>query len=84
MSAQNPLAARRMTAPQITARKGREPIVCLTAYTAPVAAILDEVCDLLLVLLRRSLTPWRPRRARREVPEVLIGQPAPAFPRGAA
>ena len=49
MSAQNPLAARRVTAPQITARKGREPIVCLTAYTAPVAAILDEVCDLLLV-----------------------------------
>jgi len=38
-----------MTAPQITARKGAEPIVCLTAYTAPVAAILDEVCDLLLV-----------------------------------
>ena len=49
MSAQNPLAARRMTAPQITARKGGDPIVCLTAYTAPVAAILDEVCDLLLV-----------------------------------
>jgi 3-methyl-2-oxobutanoate hydroxymethyltransferase len=49
MSAQNPLAARRMTAPRITARKGRDPIVCLTAYTAPVAAILDEVCDLLLV-----------------------------------
>ena len=49
MSAQSPLAARRLTAPQITARKGRDPIVCLTAYTAPVAAILDEVCDLLLV-----------------------------------
>ncbi|MGI9170312.1 MAG: 3-methyl-2-oxobutanoate hydroxymethyltransferase [Caulobacteraceae bacterium] len=49
MSAQNPLAARRLTAPQIAARKGGEPIVCLTAYTAPVAAILDEVCDLLLV-----------------------------------
>src|SRR5665213_2805086 len=38
-----------MTAPQISARKGVDPIVCLTAYTAPVAAILDEVCDLLLV-----------------------------------
>jgi 3-methyl-2-oxobutanoate hydroxymethyltransferase len=49
MSAHNPLAARRITAPQITARKGGDPIVCLTAYTAPVAAILDEVCDLLLV-----------------------------------
>ena len=39
----------RITATQITARKGGEPIVCLTAYTAPVAEILDEVCDLLLV-----------------------------------
>jgi 3-methyl-2-oxobutanoate hydroxymethyltransferase len=39
----------RVTAPQITARKGGEPIVCLTAYTAPMAEILDEVCDLILV-----------------------------------
>ncbi len=29
--------------------KGREPIVCLTAYTAPMAALMDEHCDLLLV-----------------------------------
>jgi len=41
--------ARRVTAPDIRARKGGEPIVCLTAYTAPVAAILDAHCDLLLV-----------------------------------
>lgn len=47
MSAQNIIA--RTTAPQITARKGKEPIVCLTAYDAPTAAILDEYCDLLLV-----------------------------------
>jgi 3-methyl-2-oxobutanoate hydroxymethyltransferase len=40
---------RRVTAPEITARKGGEPIVCLTAYTAPVAQILDPHCDLLLV-----------------------------------
>ena len=39
----------RMTAPQITARKGGEPIVCLTAYDAPSAAIVDEHCDLILV-----------------------------------
>lgn len=38
-----------MTAPQITARKGGEPIVCLTAYDAPTAAIMDEHCDLILV-----------------------------------
>ena len=39
----------RITAPQITARKGGEPIVCLTAYDAPTAAIMDEHCDLILV-----------------------------------
>lgn len=47
MSAQNHV--RRMTVPQITARKGGEPVVCLTAYDAPTAAILDEHCDLILV-----------------------------------
>ena len=47
MSAQNSI--RRMTAPQITARKGGEPIVCLTAYDAPTAALVDEYCDLILV-----------------------------------
>jgi len=40
---------RRITAPDIRARKGGEPIVCLTAYTTPVAQILDPHCDLLLV-----------------------------------
>jgi 3-methyl-2-oxobutanoate hydroxymethyltransferase len=39
----------RITAPQIAARKGGDPIVCLTAYTAPMAALLDEHCDVLLV-----------------------------------
>src|SRR5438128_10718045 len=47
MSAQT--RSQRITAPDITVRKGREKIVCLTAYTAPVAALLDEHCDLLLV-----------------------------------
>ncbi|NNE58552.1 MAG: 3-methyl-2-oxobutanoate hydroxymethyltransferase [Hellea sp.] len=47
MSAQN--FAKRVTAPEITARKGGDPIVCLTAYDAPTATILDEYCDLILV-----------------------------------
>ena len=47
MSAQKPI--RRITAPQITARKGGDPIVCLTAYDAPTAALVDEYCDLILV-----------------------------------
>lgn len=48
MSAQAP-AAPRLTPRKLAAKKGREPIVCLTAYTAPMAALLDEACDLLLV-----------------------------------
>ena len=42
-------SGRRVTAPDITARKGGEPIVCLTAYDAPTAALLDAHCDLILV-----------------------------------
>ncbi|MBV9996290.1 MAG: 3-methyl-2-oxobutanoate hydroxymethyltransferase [Caulobacteraceae bacterium] len=49
MSAQRQETVRRLSTPEVTARKGGEPVVCLTAYTAPVAEILDEVCDLLLV-----------------------------------
>ena len=49
MSAHREEIIRRIAAPDITARKGKEPIVCLTAYTTPVAQILDEACDLLLV-----------------------------------
>jgi 3-methyl-2-oxobutanoate hydroxymethyltransferase len=49
MSAQRQHAVKRITAPRIAARKGGEPIVCLTAYTAPMAELLDEACDLLLV-----------------------------------
>ena len=47
MSSQNTL--RRITAPDIRARKGKEPLVCLTAYDAPMAGLLDPHCDLLLV-----------------------------------
>lgn len=39
----------RTTVPQIRARKGGEPIVVLTAYTAPMAGLLDPHCDVLLV-----------------------------------
>ena len=42
-------ATRALTPPQITARKGGEPIVCLTAYTTPTARLLDSEVDLLLV-----------------------------------
>ena len=49
MSSHRQEAVRRVTAPDIAARKGGSPIVCLTAYTAPMADLLDEHCDLLLV-----------------------------------
>jgi 3-methyl-2-oxobutanoate hydroxymethyltransferase len=42
-------ATKRMMAPDITAKKGREPIVSLTAYHAHTAAIADAYCDFLLV-----------------------------------
>lgn len=43
------VATKRIAAPDLRARKGGEPIVCLTAYTAPMAALLDPHCDVLLV-----------------------------------
>ena len=49
MSSHRQSAVRRFAAPDIAARKGQTPVVCLTAYTAPMAEILDEHCDLLLV-----------------------------------
>jgi 3-methyl-2-oxobutanoate hydroxymethyltransferase len=38
-----------LTASDIRARKGGEPLVCLTAYTTPVARIADAECDVVLV-----------------------------------
>ena len=47
MSAQKPM--RRVTAPDIAARKGGDPIVSLTAYHAHTAALADPYVDFLLV-----------------------------------
>jgi len=47
MSTQNEI--RRLTAPDIRARKGGEPLVCLTSYHAHTARILDGHCDVILV-----------------------------------
>ena len=44
-----PAPMRRLTAPAIQQRKGGEPIVMLTAYTARMAQLLDPHCDMLLV-----------------------------------
>lgn len=44
-----PPRQKRLTPADITALKGVRPIVSLTAYTTPVAKIMDRHCDLLLV-----------------------------------
>lgn len=49
MSSQKQDLVKRMTVPGVTARKGGEPLVCLTCYDAPTAEIMDPHCDVLLV-----------------------------------
>ncbi len=39
----------RLTVSKLRARKGGDPIVCLTAYTAPIAHLLDSLVDVILV-----------------------------------
>ena len=40
---------KRLTAPDIRARKRGEPIVCLTSYHAHTARLVDKYCDVILV-----------------------------------
>src|SRR5438477_617803 len=40
---------RALTPPDIAARKGGIPLVCLTAYTTPIAQLVDPHCDIVLV-----------------------------------
>lgn len=40
---------KRLTTASIRAMKGNDRVVCLTAYTTPIARLLDPHCDLLLV-----------------------------------
>src|SRR5438067_10423713 len=47
MSAQGEF--KRLTAPDIRARKGGDPIVCLTSYHAHTARLVDQYCDVILV-----------------------------------
>ena len=44
-----PAPMKRLTVPAIRNRKGKEPIVMLTAYTTRMAQLLDSHCDVLLV-----------------------------------
>jgi 3-methyl-2-oxobutanoate hydroxymethyltransferase len=49
MSAHGSAAEGRITVRDIRQRKGGAPLVCLTAYTAPMSELLDPFCDILLV-----------------------------------
>src|SRR5690554_7945293 len=40
---------KRISVPQLMARKGQEKIAALTAYTAPFARLLDPVLDMILI-----------------------------------
>lgn len=44
-----PAPMKRLTVPSVRARKAREPLVMLTAYTVRMAQLLDPYCDMLLV-----------------------------------
>ncbi|RAZ72928.1 hypothetical protein DPM35_26415 [Mesorhizobium atlanticum] len=54
-----------MTQPDIRARKGGAPLVCLTTYATSVAKLVDRHCDIVLVgdsvgmVLRGSTTSRR-------------------------
>ncbi|MCD7059839.1 3-methyl-2-oxobutanoate hydroxymethyltransferase [Pelagibacterium xiamenense] len=47
MSHSQPVKA--LTPPDIRTRKGKMPLVCLTAYTTPIARLVDDHCDVVLV-----------------------------------
>jgi 3-methyl-2-oxobutanoate hydroxymethyltransferase len=38
-----------VTPPDVASRKGQNPLVCLTAYTTPMARLVDAHCDIVLV-----------------------------------
>ncbi|WP_366942734.1 hypothetical protein [uncultured Paracoccus sp.] len=48
MSARAPI--QQLTPPDVAARKGDTPLVCLPACTTPIARISDAECDVLLVV----------------------------------
>lgn len=49
MSTPAPAHTQRVTVRDLSARKAEKPIVCITAYSAPMAALMDEYVDVLLV-----------------------------------
>ena len=48
------------TPPAIKARKGGDPIVCLTSYTAPMTRLIDPHADLILVVYKGRVVRDQP------------------------
>lgn len=49
MSVHNQTAVKRRTVPELMQYKGKQKIACLTAYSAPIARLIDPALDLILV-----------------------------------
>jgi ketopantoate hydroxymethyltransferase len=44
---------KKLTVNNIKLKKFRKPLVCLTAYTTPMAEILDKYCDVAMIVKER-------------------------------
>jgi len=73
----------RVSAPDIMARKGGEPVVVLTAYTAPMARMLDPHVDILLVGDSLGMVVYGLETTLAVTPEMMIAHGA-AVVRGSA
>jgi len=63
---------RSLTPPAIRARKGGEPIVCLTSYTAPMTRLVDPHADLILVGDSLAMTIYGMASTVGVTPEMMI------------
>ena len=66
------VSSRSITPPEIQARKGRQAIVCLTSYTAPMARLVDPHCDLILVGDSLAMTIYGMANTVGVTPEMMI------------
>lgn len=57
MNVSSELPKKALMPPDILARKGELPIVCLTAYTTPIASLVDRHCDVVSKSCLPKL-PW--------------------------
>ena len=70
MSVQNEI--KRLTATDIRARKGGQPIVCLTSYTASMTRLVDQHVDLILVGDSLAMTVYGMASTVGVTPEMMI------------